>query len=136
MLVRVRTGIVANSARLWLGMRLGISFPLGLALSCVATAGVNNWTTYGPPVAGAIVSDVAIDPTRPTTVYAAAEQAGLFRSTDGGRTWSPITIDQNAGPTITRVVIDPVTPTTIYVGTTNFRGGGLPPSALVYKSID
>jgi len=61
------------------------------------------------------ISALAIDPTTPTTLYAASSSAGLFKSTDGGASW---TATNNGLPgTVSQVValaINPVTPTTLY----------------------
>lgn len=68
---------------------------------------------------------IVIDPTQPSTVYVGT-QNGVFKSTNGGRTWVPI----NSGLdilSIAALVIDPVTPSTLYVGTPGFG---------VYKSVD
>ncbi len=69
------------------------------------------------------VTQLVIDPTQPLKLYAGG--FGMFRSTDGGKTWSPIN-NGLAVPFVVGVVIDPLTPTTLYAAT----GGG------VYKSID
>src|SRR5260370_15379280 len=114
-------------------LRLGASFALSLALTSCAFAGINRWTSNGPPTAG--VRYLAIDPVESATIYAAVGDACLFRSTDGGGTWSVITIDPRINPAVTAVAVDPVTPGTIYAGSVN-SVGGLAPSALLYKSID
>src|SRR5262249_62201892 len=46
------------------------------------------WTTHGPD--DGQVNAIAVDPSTPTTVYAATEFGGFFKSLDGGDTWSPI----------------------------------------------
>ena len=73
---------------------------------------------------------VTIDPGTPSTVYATARTQGVFRSSDGGRTWQPI----NTGITnltmgsSAPVIIDPTNPLTLYVGSDG--GGG------VFESLD
>jgi len=75
------------------------------------------------------VNALAIDPTTTgttATLYAGGS-SGVFKTTDGGATWSPL----NAGfpltnglpttPDVTSIVVDPVTPTTVYAGT-SFQG--------------
>jgi hypothetical protein len=54
---------------------------------------------------------LAIDPATPTTLYAGTAD-GIFKSTDGGNTWSPV------GPRVSvlEMAIDPTTSSTIYVG--------------------
>jgi photosystem II stability/assembly factor-like uncharacterized protein len=60
---------------------------------------------------------VTIDPQNPSTVYAGTRTRGIFRSSDGGRTWQEI----NAGLTdlsmgrSAPVIIDPSNPRTLYV---------------------
>jgi photosystem II stability/assembly factor-like uncharacterized protein len=59
---------------------------------------------------------LAIDPTNPDTVYAGEYLTGVFKTTNGGVSWSPI----NTGLSNLRVsgiAIDPRTPTVLYVGT-------------------
>ncbi|MFZ5877291.1 MAG: di-heme oxidoredictase family protein [Nitrospirota bacterium] len=61
---------------------------------------------------------------RPTALYAGTSGGGVFRSDDGGNTWSAL-----AGlpdPTVYAAALDPRVPTTIYVGT---------PTG-VYRSLD
>ena len=71
------------------------------------------WQSGGPY--GANIRALAIDPTTPTTLYAATS-AGVFKSTNSGGTWSAV----NAGLTNLAVIalaIDPTNPATIYAGT-------------------
>ena len=65
------------------------------ALGCVALllagahgaeAGVNVWTSLGPP--GGPPRALVVDPTRPGTLYVGTTFDGLFKSEDGGDTWS------------------------------------------------
>ncbi|HEY1304340.1 MAG TPA: hypothetical protein VGF24_12355 [Vicinamibacterales bacterium] len=62
-----------------------------------------------PPPVPANGSVVALDPLVPTTAYAAS--GGLFKSTDGGATWSRVL----AGPVFTEA-LDPIVPSTVYAG--------------------
>jgi hypothetical protein len=52
-----------------------------------------SFSLTGIESVGIGVSAVAIDPQAPATIYAATLGAGVFRSTDGGRSWAPF----NAG---------------------------------------
>jgi len=58
--------------------------PLWLGCFSPAEAGLNVWTTSGP-VAGPILA-LAIDSTG--AVYAVAGSAGLFKTVDGGESWT------------------------------------------------
>jgi photosystem II stability/assembly factor-like uncharacterized protein len=70
-------------------------------------------------------SALAIDPLTPTTLYAGTS-GGVFKSTDGGASWSASGLINVAA-----LAIDPLTPTTLYAGTSNVGvfGG-------VFKSAD
>src|SRR3989454_550397 len=62
-----------------------------------------------------MIPALAIDPLNPTTLYAGTYGGGVFKSTDGGVSWSA------SGPTniytsVTALAIDAVTPTTLYAG--------------------
>src|SRR5262249_49084002 len=57
-------------------------------------------------------------PGNPNVVYAATNENGLYRTEDGGGSWSPI----DAGIPVdryVRIVIDPRTPATIYAARAN-----------------
>lgn len=77
--------------------------------------GGQTWTFVAVGVTDAVVG-LAVSPEDPRVVYAAVLQQGVFRSTDGGATWSPLgTWPQwsiHSGP-----VVDPVDPSIVYVGT-------------------
>ena len=65
------------------------------------------------------VSDIAIDPLTPTTLYAGINEGGIFRSADSGNHWTAV----NAGLTdlhvqsLVSLVINPLIPTTLYADT-------------------
>ena len=61
--------------------------PLAVAaLSATLSAQTNAWTSIGPE--GGIARSLAVDPRNPSTVYAAAPASGIFKTTDGGASWS------------------------------------------------
>jgi photosystem II stability/assembly factor-like uncharacterized protein len=67
-----------------------------------------------------LITDIAIDPYLPSTVYVGTmdhdnpQESGIFKSTDGGGSWTKIGL-ANMEDFI--LVIDPVIPTTLYAGT-------------------
>src|SRR5438876_12230235 len=63
-------------------------------------------------VSGPIYS-LAIDPVTPTVLFAGGAN-GVFKSVDGGATWSATPILPNSTQSL---AMDPVTPTTMYAGT-------------------
>ncbi len=81
------------------------------------------WTAIGPqPVDGfglvnsGRVTAVAVDPTNNQIVYAGAADGGIWKTTNGGSTWTPLT-DQLASLATGSIAIDPENHLTIYVGT-------------------
>ena len=50
------------------------------------TAPAGTWLRY--PLPGAEVKSLAAEPRTPGLFYAATALGGVYRSTDGGRTWS------------------------------------------------
>ncbi|MEI6205239.1 MAG: FG-GAP-like repeat-containing protein [Desulfuromonadales bacterium] len=78
-----------------------------------------TWQSIGP--FGGTVYTIAIDRSNPQTLYAGTWGGGVFKSTNGGSSWSAI----NSGltkSTINALAIDPSTPQTVYAGT---WGGGV-----------
>ena len=65
------------------------------------------------------ISEVAVDPSTPTTLYVGTWGSGVFKSTDGGLTWTatPGWGAYNQRDYVNSLAIDPRTPTTIYAGT-------------------
>jgi len=95
-----------------------------------STNAAASWSNdnYGLPFA---VTHLVVHPTQPLTLYAGTGN-GVFRSPDGGKTWSPINNGLNT-PFVMGLVIDPLTPSTLYVAALGVGSGS---SAGVYKSTD
>lgn len=87
------------------------------------------WTEIGPkpipngPVetgpsttASGRVLSIAIHPTDPDIVYVGTAQGGLYRSTNGGTTWTPL-LDEAISLAVNAIAIAPSDPETVYVGT-------------------
>ncbi|MCY7376642.1 MAG: hypothetical protein LH472_11835, partial [Pyrinomonadaceae bacterium] len=72
---------------------------------------VNASTSYSGRV-----SSIAVHPTNPNIVYVGAAQGGLYRSLNGGASWTPL-MDSALSLAIGAVVISPSDPTTVFVGT-------------------
>jgi len=86
-----------------------------------------DWTFIGPrPITGEYWSSggdvggrvcaIAPHPTNPSLVYLAAAQGGVWKTTDAGATWAPLT---EGLPSIASgaLTIDPLVPTTLWYGT-------------------
>jgi len=83
------------------------------------------WTSHGPN--GGIVESFAVDPTSPFTIYAGTDGGGVFKSVDGGGSWSalPAGIPTVSGTIITGLVVDPATPSNVYASLTLGIDGGI-----------
>lgn len=84
----------------------------------------NGWTSIGPQptdpgtvfVTAGRVNTIAIDPTDSNTLYIGAAEGGVWKSTNGGASWNPLTDGQ---PSLANgaIALDPSNPQTVYVGT-------------------
>jgi photosystem II stability/assembly factor-like uncharacterized protein len=109
--------------------------------------GGRSWKNVGLKTSEHI-GRIAIDPKDSNIVYVASQgplwgpggERGLFKTTDGGKTWKNIlNISENTG--VTDVVIDPNDPNTLYCASYQRRrhrwtliNGG--PESAIYKSTD
>jgi hypothetical protein len=83
----------------------------------IGPAPLSNGQTFGitQAVSGRTVA-IAIHPTNPDIAYIGAAQGGVYRTLDGGGTWTPI-FDNAQTLAIGSIAISPSQPSTIYVGT-------------------
>ncbi|MDQ6785225.1 MAG: glycosyl hydrolase [Acidobacteriota bacterium] len=109
--------------------------------------GGRSWKNMGLKTSEHI-GRIVIDPRDSNVVYVAAQgplwsaggERGLYKTTDGGKTWKQIiTISENTG--VTDIVIDPENPDTLYAASWQRRrhfytliNGG--PETAIYKSTD
>lgn len=99
--------------------------------------GASTWSNdnYGFTATGccgnSFVNLLAIDPTAPSTIYAGSG-VGVFKSTNGGRTWSAMNNGLIVARNVVGLAIDPVTPSTVYIAVTDFSSS----SRGVYKSTN
>src|SRR5580765_7821480 len=61
-------------------------------LSRPLSAGGAEWTSQG--LEGRTISSVVVDPSAPSRIYAAAGADGIYRSADGGTTWTRVDLGQ------------------------------------------
>ena len=104
----------------------------------VTLFGIPDWTAQGPgpttggqvnlgggdPVSGAIEA-IATHPTDANTVYVGAVNGGVWRTTNGGANWTPLT-DQTASLSIADIAFSPLDATTqtLFYGVGNYSSGG------------
>jgi photosystem II stability/assembly factor-like uncharacterized protein len=94
-----------------------------------------RWRAIGPFRGGRTKAITGVA-TQPNVFYAGAVNGGVWKSTDYGRTWTPIFDDQPTG-SIGAIAVAPSDPNVVYVGS----GEGLPRPDLsvgdgIYKSTD
>ena len=90
-----------------------------------------------------LVTVLAVNPNNPNVLYLGSAQGGVWRSADGGDTWTPL-FDRQPSLGIgepTGIAIDPANTDIIYVGTSSRDGSAEPdtigqPAAGLFKSTD
>lgn len=75
-----------------------------------------TWLSVGPHNVGGRVRAIAISNSNPEIVYASSVSGGIFKSTNGGSAWFPVS-DYAANLAISSIVIDPIDNNIIYAGT-------------------
>src|SRR3954471_24378614 len=90
----------------------------------------------GPATMGGRVDDLAIVESDPRVMYVGAAAGGIFKTVNGGQSWTPI-FDDQPNPSIGDLTLAPSNPSILYVGTgepnnrqSSSWGNG------VYKSMD
>ena len=94
-----------------------------------ATPGGSNWIelgptavpngqTYGGPrvLVSGRVTEIVQHPTDPLIIYVASSRGGVWKTVDGGVTWTPMS-DNTASLAIGALAVSPSSPDTLYAGT-------------------
>lgn len=80
-------------------------------------SGLNsNWRMEGPTNIGGRANCLLVDSRDTNTIYAGMTAGGIFKTTNGGGTWLPIT-DDFAYLSISDIIQDPLYPDTIFAAT-------------------
>src|SRR6267154_1890449 len=122
-----RLSAIAEIKRTDRAVRASHRRPLATAAiegSLAATLDAATWTSIGPKptdlnstyVTAGRVNAIAVDPRDNNVVYIGAAEGGVWKTTDGGINWKPLT-DGEASLASGAIVIDPTNPDTVYVGT-------------------
>ncbi|HEV8363741.1 MAG TPA: hypothetical protein VGQ52_09490 [Gemmatimonadaceae bacterium] len=96
-----------------------------------STDGGENWTNTGLKESERIAK-ILIDPNDANTVYACvpgklwsdSNERGVYRTTDGGKSWSKVLAGANASTGCSLMSMDPTATKTIYAGMWDFRRKG------------
>jgi len=116
--------------------------------------GGDNWTNMGLGESERIAK-ILIDPTAPNTVYACvpgklwsdSEDRGVYKTTNGGQTWTKILKGSNASTGCSMMSMDPKSSKTLFAGMWDFRrkgwtfrsggdGENAPSASGLFKSTD
>jgi photosystem II stability/assembly factor-like uncharacterized protein len=98
--------------------------------------GALRWRSLGPPRGGRSIA-VAGSAARPNEYYMGATGGGVWKTTDGGTTWRPVTDGQIHTSSIGAVAVAPSNPDIVYAGggESDIRGNIIPGDG-VYKTTD
>jgi len=77
-----------------------------------SVAGTNQWSAVGPP--GGSVTKIVYNPTSPTNVYLVGA-GGFYRSTDGGTTWTNVSLGVSVIGQSNDIAVDPTDGSRVYV---------------------
>ncbi|HEV2387782.1 MAG TPA: hypothetical protein VGS20_11070 [Candidatus Acidoferrales bacterium] len=138
----------------WLGRVAVAGFTSALALAAVTLAGRTRvaraqsneyppaffkalkWRNIGPVRGGRSIASAG-SPSRPNEYYFGAVGGGLWKTTDGGITWSPVTDGQIHSSSVGAVAVAESNPDVVYIGMGEacLRGNIMQGDG-VYKSTD
>ena len=100
------------------------------------TAGISGWSALGPGNIGGRIRSIIVNPGNGSQILVGAVAGGVWKTTDGGASWSP-KMDDASELAIGCMAMDPSNSNTIYAGTGEgwfnidaVYGGG------IYKSTD
>src|SRR6266571_1473023 len=95
-----------------------------------------QWRSIGPPRGGRSIT-AAGSPSRPNEYYFGAVGGGLWKTTDAGLTWRPVTDGQLHSSSVGAVAVSESNPDVVYIGMGEacLRGNIMQGDG-VYKSID
>ena len=101
-----------------------------------STSALGAWTALGPGNIGGRTRAILIHPTTPDVMWASGVAGGIWKSTNGGATWTP-KADLLINIAVNSMILDPRNPDTLYAGTgEGFFNGDAVRGAGVMKSTD
>lgn len=98
--------------------------------------GALEFREIGPAIMGGRISDVALSPGEPATIYIGYSIGGLWKTTSHGLDWTPI-FDEQPNSSIGAVTVAPSNPNVVWVGTGEPQNRQSTPYGNgVYRSLD
>lgn len=94
-----------------------------------------GWTSLGPTNFGGRTRSLVVDPNNASLMYAGAVSGGVWRSTNGGSSWSPTT-DGIPMALVTTLAMDPSNTKVLYAGTGESYATFAGPGVGILKSTD
>ena len=96
-----------------------------------STDGGDNWSNLGLRESERIAK-ILVDPTESNTVYVCvpgklwsdSDERGVYKTTDGGKTWTKVLKGANASTGCSMMSMDPQNPKTLFAGMWDFRRKG------------
>ena len=88
-------------------------FLIVLAIVCASHAHAATWKSEGPSFG--YIHALVVEPAHPDTLYAGTHGGGVWKSTDGGRSWT-LAGTKLASTVVHWIEIDPRKPGTVYAG--------------------
>ena len=88
-----------------------------------------QWVNIGPANVTGVIRALAVHPTQPDTLYAGAHLGGVWRTIDGGKTWSP-TMDRESNLVVYALGLCRANPNVLYAAMSSAPGFSL------YRSAD
>ena len=98
---------------------------------------LGTWSPLGPSNQGGRTRALLIHPTTPTTMYAGGVAGGVWRTLDGGASWTPLSDLAMANLAVVSLAFDPANAATIFAGTGEgfFNADGIR-GAGIFRSTD
>jgi sortilin (neurotensin receptor 3)/BNR-Asp box repeat protein len=97
-------------------MPLTLSVVFMAALTASQLTNDLAWRNIGPAITGGRIDDIAVDEAHPDTIYIGAATGGVWKTVNGGTTWTPI-FDDFGTTSIGAVAVSRSNPNIVWVGT-------------------